>query len=128
MSQIPMCIVHYILNFLHLSETKIISKYRYHIYRVTLMDSISRISNLYHRRLLLGDGPYDKVTLKTLKRFYIVKYKPEWLYHFPTMASTCLGINYIADKNYSTSQYVRKFLDFCKDINITKQDFWNIGW
>lgn len=129
MAAIPMHIVHKILDYLHTSETKYICKKRYQMHITKVMTSVSAISNFYHSRLLLGDTPYEHVTLHTLKRFYIVKYKPMWLQDFPEMAACCLGIENVDRKFIGRKgNYGKQFYQFCRMYKLDKTMFMTIGW
>jgi hypothetical protein len=84
--------------------------------------------------MLYGDMPYEKITLKTLKRFYITKYTSEWLIDFPQMVIQSFDLNgnqwckYANTTDAYKRKYVRHFLEFCHESDLNKADLLIIGW
>lgn len=129
----------HILKFLHPDETKLVSKKYYDEYKKKLTSSISFIKKCYTYKKLYGDTPYNFTTLNTLKRFYVTKYRPEWLQEFPI--SYCrilihLGANptdpnivkYMEPSAEQQRGFVKNFLDFVEEYNLTQEDLDSMGW
>lgn len=132
--------IDHIFSYLHVNDIKFISKKNYNKYKKRLDKSISTIKNKYMKIKLHGDIPYDNITLKTLKRFYITKYRPEWLREFPISYTRIListgyitptdpiAIKYLEPSEDQNNGYVKNFLECCSDYNITMNDFISWGW
>ena len=88
----------------------------------------AKIQKFYRARKLVGSNPYDFCTLHTLKRFYVVKYEPEWLKHFPM--SFCNYFNLPLHEPYRNigDNYVEKFYSFCGLYGVGKADLESYGW
>ena len=88
----------------------------------------AKIQKFYRARKLVGGNPYDFCTLHTLKRFYVVKYEPEWLKDFPM--SFCNYFNLPLHEPYRNigDNYVEKFYSFCALYGVGKADLESYGW
>lgn len=128
--------VHMVLsNFLHCTETMLINQTYAALSRSKLYNAAVVIQRWYRSRKLHGDSPYEKVTLKTLKRFYVTKYEEDWLKNFPQGAVYKLGLDTrdLADKYINPTPkmqeaFVRTFYQFCEDFKITHEDLFYYGW
>lgn len=80
------------------------------------------------------DSPnYDLVTKNTLIRYYIAKYKIEWLQKFPQFSISKLRLtldNTDIDKYYNQPSYniTNYFRNFCNKYIKNKSDLLYIGW
>jgi hypothetical protein len=138
MSNLSMDSINIITSFLPLDLVSGINR-RFHDKVQTLREkSAIKLQRWYRYRRLLEEEPYEEgCTLKTLKRFYITKYKTKWLKRFPTGAIDKLsGFGketpaWIVEK-YTKSglpiAFVRTFYEFCDDYNMTKEDLETNGW
>tara|TARA_Y100000389_G_C17160122_1_gene363967 strand:- start:137 stop:556 length:420 start_codon:yes stop_codon:yes gene_type:complete len=130
-------IILHILNYLNNDiNNLLINKYCYKnlkkIY-IKYIKSINILQKWWRRyRLPMDEPDYDFVTRKTLLRYYIAKYKIEWLQQFPNHAIHKLGIivnnndinKYLNIPQYNITTYMRNFCD--KYMN--KTDFIYYGW
>lgn len=131
---IGMDCVYYILSMLHPAEVASVNtKYAHHSRKI-INTAVKKIQMWYRSRKLFGYEPYEYVTRRTLIRFYIVKYKKEWLNILPERAIWKLGLTgpYISKYLNPTTEMrigkVRTFLNFCNDFNITREELWYYGW
>lgn len=99
-----------------------------------LNNSAIKIQKWYRSRRLIGDSPYEYITLKTLKRFYVVKYEKQWLTVFPSKAINKLNLQgeylhkYLNPTNKMNTAFVHTFYQFCIDFDITVGDLEYYGW
>ena len=84
-------------------------------------------------KLPYNEPNYDLVTRNTLLRYYITKYKIEWLQRFPRFAISKLGLTLDTedvDKYYNQPFYniTSHFRRFCNKYIKNKTDLLYIGW
>ena len=112
----------------------LINKYFYINKKKNVVKNIIIIQKWWRKYKLPNNVPdYDLVTRKTLLRYYISKYKIEWLQKFPRHAISKLGIpvsiydidKYYNEPLYNVSTYMR---DFCNKYMKNKTDFLYYGW
>ena len=122
--KLPVDIVWYMFHFLNISDAANINqKFR----EISRKKAIKRIGNFYYsRKLFYKEPPPRKLTLRVLKRYYIVKYEKEWLQDFPEQICRLLRIPF--SENYCPEKYVRNFYHFCEKYNIDKRDLDYYGW
>ena len=121
--KLPVEIVWYMFHFLNISNAANINqKFR----EISRIKAIKRIGNFYYSRKLAYKEPPSKLTLRVLKRYYVVRYKKEWLQKFPEEISRLLRIPF--SENYCPEKYVRNFYHVCEKHNIDKRDFDYYGW
>ena len=131
---LPMVCVRKILNYLHPCQIAHIDKYQSRISTAIIRKAAVRIQRWYKRYRLLGTAPYHYVTLRTLKRFYVAKYKNEWLTDLPVRLIRKLhlhgsGIDRYMHYTYEARPYhVRAFYRFCDQACITVDDLNFYGW
>ena len=137
---LPMDIVHDIFTFLHPSETKFVSKKMSQQYKQALVSATCLVQRHFRRFQLVSAHPYDRVTFRTLKRFYVTKYRPEWLRRFTqAYVRLVVDLGYFAETDplvlkflYPTEEqlmgFVKNFYDCCIEFNIPPQEFEAWGW
>lgn len=132
-NNIPDDCIRIILSMLHPVKVALIDKYQSLESNKILNNSSIKIQKWYRSRKLIGDSPYEYTTLKTLKRFYVVKYKRRWLTEFPCKAINKLRLQgeYLhkyLNPNEMNTAFVRTFYQFCIDFEITIDNLEYYGW
>ena len=116
-------------------KSLLINKYFYNSLKKKYLIKINILQKWWRKYKLPETNPnYNLVTRKTLLRYYIAKYKIEWLQRFSRQAISKLGIminnnddinKYYNEPSYNISRHVR---DFCNTYMKEKGDFLYYGW
>ena len=123
----------YILSIDCYKNILLVNKHFYNNFKEVLI-KINILQKWWRKYRLPDYSPNpDLVTHKTLLRYYIAKYKPEWLQRFPRRAISKLGIainDNDIDKYYNEPLYniSTHFRDFCNKYMIDKRHFLYYGW
>lgn len=131
---IPMDCVRVILNMLHPTQVAGVDVTQAYSSRLIVNSATTKIQRWYRLRKLNGGHPYDRVTMRTLIRFYIVKYKEEWLQELPAKAIRKLALTgphvakYLDPTPAMRLGKVRTFLQFCEDFSLTTDHLDYYGW
>lgn len=105
----------------------------YNIYKNKLLTNTKNLQKWYRKYRLNENIPDPRnVTRKTLIRFYITKYKEEWLRQYPRFCISLLGITPVEEKFYDSyycdGNLTSFFREFCEKYMKNKEDFYYAGW
>lgn len=121
--KIPLELAYYIFNFLNIYDaSRINRKFR----KLSVIRAVRRIGRFYYSRKLVFDSPHLVTSLRVMKRYYVVKYKKEWLQNLPREMSRAMRIPFMEYEH--PEQCVRNFYNFCDINKITINDFIYFGW
>lgn len=131
----------YVGNFLPARKFSQLNKKLFQKWQIKRLQAVLKIQRWYRTYRLTSDdpysSPYDEVTRKTLLRFYVTKYKKEWLQQFPNKAVSKLSYlnrsqelkdKYLNLSSQMNKAYIRTFYNFVNEYNITKNDLDYYGW
>ena len=133
-------ILQYVFGFIHPSKLHLVSRKYHKEYKKKLVRSVYSVQRIYNRKRLFGDVPYNTVTLNTLKRFYVTKYRAEWLQDFPQSyarlmvyvnriePTDSIAMKYLFPSNKQLMGFTQHFLECCNDFRISQDDFRGWGW
>ncbi len=144
-TELPLDVVYHTLEFIGPFATYGIDKYLHEKSRATFGDAARVLQKWYRGKRLLFAAPMSKpsgsgdngygVTLRTLKRYYVAKYEPEWVRGLPTTAIRKLGLEnhrmagrYLNPTPEMQRAYVRTFYRFCEDLDVTSRLLYDYGW
>lgn len=99
--------------------------------------AISKLQRWYRIYRLIDDTPPYPVTRRTMIRYYITKYKKEWIQRFPRHAILKLDYlerpvgmrrKYMIPTRDMLKKYTRTFISFVYEYNLSMNDFFCYGW